>query len=387
MGPTQQIPTATGRVTVDPRCPRQVGDARRPLLRQCPPAHIRNRRHPGQTCRSLAQGSRRHQHLAHDWQLRKRLRRPTPGRNLPHGQRSASSVVNRNCQIHDVDNVFVIDGSVHVTNGGFNPVAHHHGRRLLRIGIARSATGKAQRSAHDATTSNSLDSLSRPSSLCLSCRFTVRRITTPRSTARDAPVATRWLHTRRRCTPLRIAMQRAWTATTPASPPSCVTSGSISFGQPPESIRLRDVDVLAMTTKCQSCHQHEYASWHAGPHSVTYAQIFTDPTHNSKRRLMDDCLRCHGMHFNGSIRDLVQPQNTTGPWQLKRASLTNEPTIPCMACHQLHREGATQPSHQRGSPLRPRRSATPSPSSTVASNCTSPQPCLRFRSSGTDRAP
>jgi choline dehydrogenase-like flavoprotein len=31
-------------------------------------------------------------------------------------------VVNRYCQIHDVDNVFVIDGSVHVTNGGFNPV-------------------------------------------------------------------------------------------------------------------------------------------------------------------------------------------------------------------------------------------------------------------------
>ena len=27
-----------------------------------------------------------------------------------------------NCQVHDVDNVFVIDGSVHVTNGGFNPV-------------------------------------------------------------------------------------------------------------------------------------------------------------------------------------------------------------------------------------------------------------------------
>jgi choline dehydrogenase-like flavoprotein len=30
-------------------------------------------------------------------------------------------VVNRNCQVHDVENVFVIDGSVHVTNGGFNP--------------------------------------------------------------------------------------------------------------------------------------------------------------------------------------------------------------------------------------------------------------------------
>ena len=24
-------------------------------------------------------------------------------------------------QVHDVDNLYVIDGSVHVTNGGFNP--------------------------------------------------------------------------------------------------------------------------------------------------------------------------------------------------------------------------------------------------------------------------
>ncbi len=34
----------------------------------------------------------------------------------PHG-----SVVNKICQVHDADNVFVIDSSVHVTNGGFNP--------------------------------------------------------------------------------------------------------------------------------------------------------------------------------------------------------------------------------------------------------------------------
>ena len=31
------------------------------------------------------------------------------------------SVVDRDCRIHDMDNVFVIDSSVHVTNGGFNP--------------------------------------------------------------------------------------------------------------------------------------------------------------------------------------------------------------------------------------------------------------------------
>jgi choline dehydrogenase-like flavoprotein len=30
-------------------------------------------------------------------------------------------VVDKDCRIHDVDNVYVIDASVHVTNGGFNP--------------------------------------------------------------------------------------------------------------------------------------------------------------------------------------------------------------------------------------------------------------------------
>jgi choline dehydrogenase-like flavoprotein len=37
------------------------------------------------------------------------------------GNDPQGSVVNRNCQVHDVDNLFVIDSSVHVTNGGFNP--------------------------------------------------------------------------------------------------------------------------------------------------------------------------------------------------------------------------------------------------------------------------
>ena len=37
------------------------------------------------------------------------------------GNDPKTSVVNRNCQLHEVDNVYVIDASVHVTNGGFNP--------------------------------------------------------------------------------------------------------------------------------------------------------------------------------------------------------------------------------------------------------------------------
>lgn len=37
------------------------------------------------------------------------------------GNDPKTSVVNRDCQLHEVDNVYVIDASVHVTNGGFNP--------------------------------------------------------------------------------------------------------------------------------------------------------------------------------------------------------------------------------------------------------------------------
>jgi len=114
------------------------------------------------------------------------------------------------------------------------------------------------------------------------------------------------------------------------------------FGQPPEAIHLRDVDVLGMTAKCQRCHQHEYAAWHSGPHSATYEQIFANPENNRKQRLADDCLRCHGMHFDGAVRDLVQPMDATGPWHLVRRSLANEPTMPCMACHEMHREGPMQ---------------------------------------------
>jgi choline dehydrogenase-like flavoprotein len=54
-----------------------------------------------------------------------------PGAGLSGGQHQAgtcrmgndpkTSVVDKYCRIHDMDNVYVVDGSVHVNNGGFNP--------------------------------------------------------------------------------------------------------------------------------------------------------------------------------------------------------------------------------------------------------------------------
>lgn len=113
------------------------------------------------------------------------------------------------------------------------------------------------------------------------------------------------------------------------------------FRGAPEEIHLREADLKPMMAKCQGCHQHEYASWHAGPHSATYSDIFLNTAHNTKRQLMNDCFRCHGMYFEGAIRDLVQPVDTKGPWHLQHPELAGEATMPCQSCHWVHREGAT----------------------------------------------
>jgi RNase P subunit RPR2 len=110
-------------------------------------------------------------------------------------------------------------------------------------------------------------------------------------------------------------------------------------GDIPEQIRIRLEDTDNLVERCRSCHQQEFADWEAGPHSITYADIFLDKEHNQKRLLMDDCLRCHGMHFEGAIRDLVTPVSTTGPWRLKDPALAARPAIPCLACHSMHQQG------------------------------------------------
>ena len=141
-------------------------------------------------------------------------------------------------------------------------------------------------------------------------------------------------------------------------------------GSWPEAIRLRDVDVLEMVPNCEKCHRHEYATWHAGPHSATYGEIFTNPKQNSKQHLMNDCLRCHGMHFDGSIRDMVQPQNTQGPWHLTRTEFADQPAMPCQTCHWI----TGQASLKRGLPSegrwRVRPSTIGSPSMTGVRACT-----------------
>jgi hypothetical protein len=110
-------------------------------------------------------------------------------------------------------------------------------------------------------------------------------------------------------------------------------------GEIPERVRLKADEVQQVNARCAKCHRQESADWAAGPHAVTYKEIFVDESHNRKVHLADDCLRCHGMHFEGGIRDLVTPSDTKGPWRLYDTKLANQPTVPCLACHQMHREG------------------------------------------------
>jgi hypothetical protein len=110
-------------------------------------------------------------------------------------------------------------------------------------------------------------------------------------------------------------------------------------GDVPEKPRLKNADVLAMTSRCQQCHQQEFAAWRSSRHSATYSDIFLNAAQNHKQMLMDDCLRCHAMHFQGGIRDLVAPLDTRGPWRLKEPEFAEQPAVPCLACHQVHHQG------------------------------------------------
>ena len=122
MGPTQQIPTAEARVTVDPAVRDKWG---------LPVVRISGNVHPHTFEIGEAQARRAEAWLKEAGAISTSLMADRP-QLVQAGQHQAGtcrmgndpkgSVVNRSCQVHDVDNLFVIDSSVHVTNGGFNPV-------------------------------------------------------------------------------------------------------------------------------------------------------------------------------------------------------------------------------------------------------------------------
>jgi choline dehydrogenase-like flavoprotein len=120
-GPIQEMPLFDARVQVDPKVKDHWG---------IPVARLSGGRHPhsieiGRFIAGRAEAWLKEAGAIQTWKR-------APGKSLSGGQHQAgtcrmgtdpkTSVVDKNCKLHDVDNVYVIDASVHVTNGGFNPV-------------------------------------------------------------------------------------------------------------------------------------------------------------------------------------------------------------------------------------------------------------------------
>ncbi|WP_228486391.1 GMC family oxidoreductase [Paludibaculum fermentans] len=120
-GPTQEMPFFESRVTVDPQVRDKLG---------IPVARLSGNKHPhtieiGDAMTAKAEAWLKASGAIQTWPKK-------AGQGTSGGQHQAgtcrmgndprTSVVDRWCRLHEVENVHVVDGSVHVTNGGFNPV-------------------------------------------------------------------------------------------------------------------------------------------------------------------------------------------------------------------------------------------------------------------------
>lgn len=108
-----------------------------------------------------------------------------------------------------------------------------------------------------------------------------------------------------------------------------------------DHIALDEGQVLAVMERCRNCHRQQAADWKSSGHSMTYASVFLNPAHNRVEQINDDCLRCHGMFFRGTVREIVAPLSTQGPWTLRDPALRDRAAIPCLACHRIHMPGDT----------------------------------------------
>ena len=103
-----------------------------------------------------------------------------------------------------------------------------------------------------------------------------------------------------------------------------------------DDIRLTEKQVLEISDRCAECHQAEHAGWLASGHAVNYKEIFMDQTHNELEKPYWDCFRCHGMFYEGTIYDLMHLDGDAHEWHIKDKKQETRPTIPCLACHQIH---------------------------------------------------
>ncbi len=120
-GPVQEMPMWTSRVTLDSKIKDRFG---------LPVVRIEGGKHPKtvETARFITARCERwlkEAGAARLWSSVPGIKGASGGQHQAGtcrmGNDPKTSVVNRDCRVHDMPNLFVIDGSVHVTNGGFNP--------------------------------------------------------------------------------------------------------------------------------------------------------------------------------------------------------------------------------------------------------------------------
>ncbi len=104
-------------------------------------------------------------------------------------------------------------------------------------------------------------------------------------------------------------------------------------------VGMNERQTLEVMDRCIECHRNEHADWLAGGHAVTYDEIFMDSLHNASEKPYWDCLRCHGMFYDGTIHDLMElTGDDPAGWRLKDQEQGGMYSIPCMACHEIHTE-------------------------------------------------
>jgi hypothetical protein len=101
-------------------------------------------------------------------------------------------------------------------------------------------------------------------------------------------------------------------------------------------VRLNEDQLTETMKNCIRCHQTEFSKWQSGGHSANYARIFLNEAHNKMEQPYWDCLRCHGMFYDGTIYDLLKPASEQGNWKLADEKVADRPVVPCFACHQIH---------------------------------------------------
>ena len=115
-----------------------------------------------------------------------------------------------------------------------------------------------------------------------------------------------------------------------------------------DDIRLNEKQILEVNERCFICHQSEYTGWLTSGHAVNYREIFMDSAHNAKEKPYWDCLRCHGMFYDGNIHDLMELESSSSTqWKIRNKKQETLPTIPCLACHQMHTENSVSQRYVR----------------------------------------